>query len=451
MGSLLTQSLGLACLVIGLIIYGVQPERHPPKSAPVPAIYFAIDSSASMMVQDMAPNRLAVAKQQARSLAEQLSNYRLGIIQFAGDARITCPLTQDSASIMHRIDTIAPLYNWPGSRLSDAVLAAYRGFLNQSQNPILVIWSDGDTTSGDVYRMLFYAKQLNMRIISIGMGTIDGDPIPKLSGGFEKENDQIVLSKLNRETLFGIAEQTNGYYFEAGKTTDVSQTVYNQIMQMRQPVNLANAPLSAMPMMLIGVALLLIPLLYKRPWLLALIMLHGVVCASAPSHWYNYAAKTAWRHNNTSLAIQYTQAVVYTPETTPDWLWFNRGKLFQAYGEYDKALQAFVQCNNFYEQAVSLYMTGKFTAAMRLLKPYIIQNPGHYSARILFEHAYRKDTKVQKHPPELIGVHANNHPSTGPMPLPFDTWSQIEILDNTYYQKYNQVPTQSRIVTGRSW
>jgi|GEM_PF-2011206 len=447
MGPLLTQCLGLICVAIGLLVYALQPPHTPIQPLRHPDIYFAIDSSTSMMAQDVHPNRLAVAKQQATELARLLGNYRLGIIQFAGDARITCPLTQDLASVQQRIASISPLYDWPGSRLSDAILAAYRGFLNQSSDPVLVIWSDGDSTAGDAYRMLFYANQLNMRIISIGMGSLDGDPVPKLSGGFEKENGAIILSKLNRDTLMGIAEQTQGHYLEATKTPAIPQRVYTHIMQMRGPTQTSPAPINPMPILIIGVGLLLVPFLYSRPWILLVLLVHTTAFASLPSHWHNHEAKLAWRQNNPSLAMRQIQTMADTPGTSPDWLWFNRGKLHQARGEYAQAAQAFAHSHSVYEQAISLYMMGQFDTAMTLLKPLIIQNPLHESARVLFEHAYRNNATVETYPPEPL---TRTHTNIGPMPLPA-SWQSIEAIDTSNYQNYNQTPTPSIQLEGRTW
>ena len=298
--------------------------------------------------------------------------------------------------------------------------------------------------------MLFYAKQLNMRIISIGMGSLDGDPVPKQSGGFEKEGDQIILSKLNRDALVGIAEQTNGHYFEAIQEPNIPQAVYTHIMQLRGASTVPPThPITPLPIIAVGLVLLLLPFIRSFPWLLAILILNSSVFATLPSHWHTHAAKTAWRNSQYKQAMQHTQTLMFASADPPQWLWYNHGKLHQARGNQLAALSAFSHCDAVYDRALSLYLLGRFSAAMSILKPYIIQTPKDLAARVLFEHAYQNNATIQRYPP--VASESVVYPDEGPIPLPFESWSAIRDLDSKHYQHYHQLPTPSMRLEERSW
>jgi von Willebrand factor type A domain. len=158
--------------------------------------------------------RFDAAIQYAKAIVSQASGHRIGLIPFASQAYIHTPLTLDHAYIQASLDALKPIDAWPGTDLSEAILAAYRGFLNQTGSPVLLLLSDGNTTAGDTQSRIRLAQTLGIRIITVGIGTDHGEPIPTASG-FLREADRIVISTIQRDTLRHIAQQTQGRYSES--------------------------------------------------------------------------------------------------------------------------------------------------------------------------------------------------------------------------------------------
>src|ERR1041385_7987689 len=184
-------------------------------------IVIALDASKSMLATDVRPNRLTRAKQQIAALLDNLSTNRVGIVAFAGDAQIMCPLTPDVDAAKLFLDIIDPdNMPKPGTNIERAVQAAASLFEPGFQgSKALVLVTDGDNLDGNPAATTKLAIDQGIRIFAVGVGTPEGSTIPESQGpgtSYKKaENTQVVVSRLADRLLLVMAKATDGRYFRS--------------------------------------------------------------------------------------------------------------------------------------------------------------------------------------------------------------------------------------------
>lgn len=186
-------------------------------------IMFLIDTSMSMLADDITPNRIDKAKLEMKGFLNQLKGDRIGMVTFAGSGFIQSPLTLDYDAFLLFANSIQVGYiPDPGTSLSEAIRIALKAFpKKKAKNQVILIISDGEHHEGDVESAIKQANEAQVRIYTIGTGTQEGAPIPLRSGegkvgGYKKDRaGEIVITKLNEELLTKMAKQTGGLYFTA--------------------------------------------------------------------------------------------------------------------------------------------------------------------------------------------------------------------------------------------
>jgi Ca-activated chloride channel family protein len=153
-------------------------------------LVFALDVSASMLAEDVAPNRLERARLAISRLAEERRGDRLGLVVFAGDAFLQCPLTSDRSAFRLFLDAAAPdLVPTPGSDFAGALFAAGQAFLGEaseagpSRTRVVVVVSDGEDHEGGLEDAAAALRDDGVVLMAVGVGTERGGPIPIWSGG----------------------------------------------------------------------------------------------------------------------------------------------------------------------------------------------------------------------------------------------------------------------------
>jgi Ca-activated chloride channel family protein len=198
-------------------------------------ILMAVDCSKSMLTEDVKPSRLERAKLAIADFADRLPDNRLGLIAFAGDAFLQCPLTIDHDAFQTAVreldtDTIPR----PGTDIATAIDQAVLACKSQPGNEkFLILVTDGEDLEGHVLDAARTAAQSGLKIYTIGVGTPGGDLIPERddSGNVTYHHDasgQIVQSKLDETTLRKIADITGGAYLPLGQRGEGLEQIYNQ-------------------------------------------------------------------------------------------------------------------------------------------------------------------------------------------------------------------------------
>src|SRR5213082_1514090 len=182
-------------------------------------LVFAVDTSRSMLSNDVQPNRLQRVKLAAQDLINELQGDRVGLIAFAGRAFLQAPLTIDYEAAVDAINDLdTNTIPEGGTNISAAIDLAVQTYgKSAAGNRALIIFTDGEELSGDAVRTAKAAADAGVRIFTIGVGTPQGSLIPVTSDGgatgFVKDsNGQVVKSKLDEKRLKEIAESTGGFY-----------------------------------------------------------------------------------------------------------------------------------------------------------------------------------------------------------------------------------------------
>ena len=182
-----------------------------------------LDTSRSMNVRDVEPDRIGRARRELLDLAERFSAGRLGLIAFGGSGDLVCPLTHDRAGFMSFVREVDPLLTAQGGTSIGAGLERALSALD-SKSPVkqvILLLSDGENLQQDerVTAASWTAYSRGVVIHSMVVGADSGGRVPagSLDGsGFVRdEQDREVVSRPNGELLKAIAERTGGLYLEA--------------------------------------------------------------------------------------------------------------------------------------------------------------------------------------------------------------------------------------------
>jgi len=193
-------------------------------------VVILLDTSRSMLAEDLKPNRLERSKVAISDLLEILQGDRIAIITFAGNATVKCPLTQDYAFVrMALADISTESTSRGGTMIGDAIRkAAEEVFDKQSREyKDLVLITDGEDHDSFPVQAAEKAAEEGIRIIAIGLGDdATGSRIPITGPNGEKTflkyQGQEVWSKLDSDTLREVAYATEGgRYLSVAPGTDM--------------------------------------------------------------------------------------------------------------------------------------------------------------------------------------------------------------------------------------
>ena len=223
--------LALACIIIALVNPKMGTKMETVKRQGID-IVFAVDISKSMLAEDVAPNRLEKTKQIVSQIINQLGNDRVGIVGYAGSAYPVLPMTTDySIAKMYLQSMNTNMVSSQGTAFNDAIQLAVDFFDVKDTSKLIVLISDGEDHGDGVDDAVEMAKEKGVRIITIGVGTEKGGPIPLRDdkgtiASYKKDQEgQTVITKLYPEVLKKIADNTKSKYIVGTTTKDVVEEV----------------------------------------------------------------------------------------------------------------------------------------------------------------------------------------------------------------------------------
>jgi Ca-activated chloride channel family protein len=358
-------------------------------------ILFAVDTSKSMLTQDVTPDRLTRAKLAITDFVRKLDGDRVGLIAFAGDAFLQAPLTLDYDAFQESLDAVdTNTIPRGGTDISSAIDEAQAAFGHETKNKkILVLLTDGEDLEAKGIDSARAAAKDGLVIYTIGVGSASGGliPVPGANGGTDFVKDasgQFVKSHLDESTLKQIAEVTGGLYEPLGQQGEGLRAIYNQALASMPKQDLASRsqkvynerfqwPLSAALLclfasLLIGTRRSEGKTIRLRRRALQTVSAVGIFALAIPSgaHASPQAAEQAYKKGDYATAEkQYEQAAVQNPQTAP--LQFNLGAASYKTGDYAKALPAFqkaldtdqipVQQQAYYDMGNTQYRVGQKT------------------------------------------------------------------------------------------
>jgi Ca-activated chloride channel family protein len=225
---------------------------RPKATVPVPqntgTVILSIDVSGSMLAEDVDPNRMEATKEAVRNFVEkQPSGVKIGIVSFSDFGALVAPPTTQRKPVMDAINRLRPLRGTNiGSGLQVALDAIYEGVDGQrpgaqtgpgpTPTPTtgdapkpppasIVLLSDGQSNTGpNPLRVADEAVAAGVKVYTVGIGTSQGTTL-MIQG-------RAVFTRLDEETLRGVAEVTGGLYFSAADEDELKE-VYDSLARER--------------------------------------------------------------------------------------------------------------------------------------------------------------------------------------------------------------------------
>ena len=218
----------------------------------------AMDISNSMLAEDVTPNRLEKSKMLVSSIVDQMTDDKIGLIVYAGEAYTQLPITSDYVSAKMFLETIQPsLISTQGTDIKQALDLAMKSFTpdDKASKAVFVI-TDGEDNEGGAVEMARAAAEKGIKVYVLGIGSPQGAPIP-MPGSTQYITDNggnVVVSKLNEQMCREIAaagqgayiyvdnsssakEKLSGYVDKLAKT-EMESTVYSEYDEQFQAVAL---------------------------------------------------------------------------------------------------------------------------------------------------------------------------------------------------------------------
>ncbi len=195
-----------------------------------------VDVSRSMMAEDFLPNRLDRTRYAIDKLFSSLNQDRVGVVVFAGEAKVQLPITSDyrmARSFAKRLST--DLVGVQGTELGEAIDLASLSFSDRDgASRVMVLITDGEAHDSGAVAAAERAAERGIRIFTIGIGSPEGAPI-KIGGELIKdEKGEIVVSRLNEQLLQDIAEKGNGGYLRATNAAFGLDEIVDEIASMEK-------------------------------------------------------------------------------------------------------------------------------------------------------------------------------------------------------------------------
>jgi len=228
------QMFGLACAIVSLAQprwgYTFQDVKRRGLD-----LLIAVDTSRSMLSNDVQPNRLERVKLATQDLINELQGDRVGLIAFAGRAFLQAPLTIDYNAVVESINDLdTKTVPEGGTNISEGIALATRTFGKSAMgNRALINFTDGEELTGDAVKVAKSAADAGMRIFTVGVGTPQGSliPITGEDGGtaFVKDSaGQVVKSKLDEKRLREVAQVAGGFYLHLENGPRTMQQIYSE-------------------------------------------------------------------------------------------------------------------------------------------------------------------------------------------------------------------------------
>jgi Ca-activated chloride channel homolog len=379
-------------------------------------IIFAVDTSRSMSTPDVRPDRLTRAKLAIDDFTNRLGGDGVGLVAFAGEAYLVCPVTLDYGAFHESLNSIdINTIGRGGTNIASAIRESQAALRRRPSNDkILILVTDGEDLEGDaLIAAQAAAQQDGLKIYTVGVGSAQGDLIPlsaNPNAGFVKdESGAFVRSRLDEPALKAIAAATGAQYAPLGPEGQGLESIYQRSLapllkhdlasrQQRVYIQRYQWPLSG------ALALLLLSMLIGTragrarrpapapvpdsrlrgarrnavdPAAASLLLLALPLVPAGPAHASTGSAQSAYDRGDFAAAAQaYAAAAQHDPKQPL--LQFNAGAAAYRAGQFPQAAQAFQSSINhavsgdprqlaaqedaYYNLGNTLYRSGQQTA-----------------------------------------------------------------------------------------
>lgn len=236
-------ALVLGILLVAGLQFGTKVEKVEKRGI---ELVIAVDVSNSMMARDVAPDRLSRAKQMLSRIIDSRKDDQIALIVFAGDAYVQMPLTSDTQSAKLFLNSIDPsLVPIQGTVIGKAIELGVNSFSSDKDvDKVIILITDAEDHEGNATQIAKQAADAGIMVNVIGIGSVDGSPIPESSYSDKYKTDtegNIVVSKLNEQMAREIAQSGKGLFVHADNTNAAMNALESELnkLQTKQIESLA--------------------------------------------------------------------------------------------------------------------------------------------------------------------------------------------------------------------
>jgi len=192
----------------------------------------SLDVSTSMYAIDFRPNRMEAAKVAAKEFIDSRPGDRIGLVVFAGETFTQCPATLDHELLKTQVDNADNWYLQDGTAIGDGLFMAVNRLADTTKlsTKVIILLTDGVRMGGKFSPIdaANAAKQLNIRVYTIGVGSETNMPIPVVDKNGRRVFDLDPRISFDETTLKEIADITGGTYFKATSKEKLTE-IYKEI------------------------------------------------------------------------------------------------------------------------------------------------------------------------------------------------------------------------------
>ena len=408
----------MSVLVIVALAGPVIKEGKVQVKAKSADIMIALDISDSMLAEDVYPNRLNAAKQKAMEILKLAPNERIGVIAFAKNSYLVSPLSFDHNAVgflLRQLDTTS--ITEKGTNLMSMLETLDKSVKKESKKYLLIMSDGGDNS--DFSKEAAFAKEKNIAIFVLGIGTAKGAPIKTKDGSFVKRNGEIIVSKLN-ENISSLATKTGGVYIENVRSNEDVATMVAEIEKHSVKRELKSEEVERF------VAL------FYYPLGLALVLL---LIATSSFYKRSGAALLALALFSLSFNAQDASAGVL------DFMKLDEAKKAYDAKEYDKSSQAYEEyakrnsnAESYYNAANSLYKQEKYEESIKSYeKAGFVDDAKNAKKYSNIGNAYAKQSK-----PELLQKAVESYEASLKLKEDEDTRANLEAVKKALEEQKKQ-------------
>ena len=160
-------------------------------------VVVGLDVSRSMLAEDVRPNRLERAKRAIQGMVARIPSARVGMVAFAGEAKILAPLTFDQRSVARLLARAEPSAVPVGGTSLGAAFGAVRDVLSLSEGDgrrrVVVLCTDGEDIAGSEAGVE-WLRVRGVSLVVVAFGSRTGAKIPLEDGSY-------IVDTLGREAV----------------------------------------------------------------------------------------------------------------------------------------------------------------------------------------------------------------------------------------------------------
>jgi Ca-activated chloride channel family protein len=396
--------LGAVVVLAIIALAGPTLERiHVPAFSNAAALVIVLDLSHSMDAKDITPSRLLRARYKIADILKQRKDGQTALVVYAGEAFTVTPLTTDTETINNQLSALQT--DIMPSQGSDTGLALQRAMmlLKQAGSPLgqIILVTDGIDDAAFAIAQTLGDVHLSV----LGIGTVEGAPIPLAEGGFLKDaQGSIVIPKLDIAQLAKLANTGHGSYQTSTANDEDIQQLMRAVNRSMTDVDSKNTTLQLAQWSDLGpwLAVLIVPfaaILFRKG-----VLVFALLCfLPMPKTSYALTWHDVWQTPDQQAQQAYKQQdYAKAAELFVDPKW-KSAAYYQA-GEYAKAAELGLKSDSdsadFYNQANALAQAGKLQEAVAGYEHALKLNPNNadakYNKEIVEKELEKEREKQQK-------------------------------------------------------